>query len=82
MRLVAICRDLDTTLLATWNTVLRSCVGVGRYVWGSSFVYRIKGAVDLALLHRVGIAEKSRVHTRLASYPREGNGGTSLEKEE
>lgn len=71
--LVAVCWHLDTTLLATGNTVLSSRVGVRSNVWSSALVNRVERAVGLAL--DFGVAcEQPGVDTRLASDPAVAHG--------
>jgi hypothetical protein len=78
---VAICWNLDTTLLTTRNTVLSSSVEVGSGVWGGTLVDKVERAVGLALFYLACLSEKPRVDTRLARDPRIGDGNRSLEKD-
>lgn len=80
MSLVAICRHLDTTLLATRNAVLGSRVGIRSNVWSSAFVIGIERAVCLTL-HRGIVCEQPGVDTRLASNPAIAHGARGLEEE-
>jgi hypothetical protein len=78
---ISVCWDLDTTLLATRNTVLGSCVGVRSSVWSSTLVDRVEGAVSLAFLYSVCLPEEPRVDTRLTRDPGIGDGSRSLKKD-
>ena len=74
MRLVAIRRDLDTTLLATRYTVLGPGVGVRSSVWSGTLMDRVERAVRLASFDSACVPEEPRVDTWLARDPGVGDG--------